>query len=280
MLSGPVRLGTVIPLLLATAGVGLLVGCGSNEGLSSASGGPKPSSSTSSAETKQSAGTSGSVPAAHSTRKAKRADTSGSVPAVEEMSVFSRPRTEADVLPKELSYRLDPHACTQWHRDHGGCVGDPIADESRLLLSGLGVRETSLYAWPTTNGWVCWAWPEGAGGCVLHFEDGPRRVGPMGIDPDEEGVGYPGTLVGVAPDDVAAAHVQVQGVHYAATVEGNGIFYELPDGACTYRAFESLTVTYRDGRIETVPIKWHHGPTLQDGRSLYPAGELNPTCAG
>jgi hypothetical protein len=127
---------------------------------------------------------------------------------------------------------------------------------------------------------VCYAWAEGAGGCLPHFTEGPRRVAPMGIDPDEEGIGYPGTLVGVVPDDVVSADVQVQGARYAATVEGNGIFYELPDGACTNWAFESLTVTYRDGGSDTVPINWHHGPTLLDGRSLYPAGELNPPCAG
>ena len=102
----------------------------------------------------------------------------------------------------------------------------------------------------------------------------------MGIDPDDLGVGYPGTLVGVVPDDVEAADVQVQGVLYPATVERNGIFYELPDGSCTNWAFESLTVTYRNGGSDTVPIKWHHGPTLLGGRNLYPAGELNPPCAG
>jgi hypothetical protein len=190
-------------------------------------------------------------------------DTGGAsdpVPAVKEMSVFSQPRTEADVLPSELSYRLKGHeGCPDAHLPVG-CPGDPLPEESRLLLSGLGVRSMSLYAWPTTKGWVCWAWAEGAGGCLRDFADGKTRVAFMGIDPDDGGIGYPGTLVGVVPDDVKAAQVQVDGVTQAAIVEGNGVFYELPDGSCTNWAFESLAATYRDGTSNTVPIRWHHGP--------------------
>jgi L-ascorbate metabolism protein UlaG (beta-lactamase superfamily) len=115
------------------------------------------------------------------------------------------------------------------------------------------VRKTKLYAWPTTNGWVCWAWAEGAGGCLHDFAHGESRTAFTGIDPDELGVGYPGTLVGVAPDDVEAAEVQVQSVRFAATVERNGIFYELPDGSCTNWVFESLTETYCGGGSHTRP---------------------------
>jgi hypothetical protein len=81
----------------------------------------------------------------------------------------------------------------------------------------------------------------------------------MGIDPDNEGIGYPATLVGVVPDDVTAAEVQVRGVAQAAIVESNGIFYELPDGSCTNWSFESLTATRRDGSSNMVPTKWHDG---------------------
>ena len=91
----------------------------------------------------------------------------------------------------------------------------------------------------------------------------------MGIDPDEEGVGYPGTLVSIVPDDVVSAEVQVRGVHHAAIVESNGVFYELTDSSCTMRAFESLTVTFRDGSSTTDPLEWHHG-----------GNELPETCAG
>jgi hypothetical protein len=181
------------------------------------------------------------------------------ITAVEEMSVFSRPRTEADVLPGGLGVPYRMH-CTEWHRDHGGCAGDGLGDESRLLLSGLGVRDVSLYAWPTTNGWVCWArvGEGGGGGCIRAFADARgTRIGFGGIDPHQPGSGYPGTLIGLLPDDVVAAPVQVDGVVQAAIVESNAIFYELPDSSCTNWAFESLTATYSDGRQDTVPISWH-----------------------
>jgi hypothetical protein len=200
--------------------------------------------------------------------------------AASEMRVFSRPRTDADVLPVDLSYRLKPHgerAC-EWQLAHlGSCEGGAVADESRLLLTDLGVRKTSLYAWPTTNGWVCWAWAEGAGGCIADFTTKQPRVAFMGIDPDDEGTGYPGTLVGVAADDVASAEVQVRGVRSAATLESNGVFYELTDASCTMRAFELLIATSRDGSSGSKAIDWAHGATL-DGE--HAANVLPEGCAG
>ena len=206
-------------------------------------------------------------------------EVSSSELAVNEMSVFSRPRTEEDVLPSRLLYRLKGNHCGEWQRSHDddGCIGEAIADQSRLLLTNLGVRETALYAWPTTNGWVCWAWAEGAGGCIPHFTAEQPRVAFMGIDPDDEGIGYPGTLVGIAADDVASAEVQVRGVRHAATVESNGVFYELIDSSCTMRAFEALTATSRDGSSGRRAIDWSHEATL-DGE--HPANVLPEGCAG
>jgi hypothetical protein len=199
-------------------------------------------------------------------------EVSSSEPAVNEMRVFSRPRTEEDVLPSRLFYRLKGNHCGEWQRSHdGGCIGEAIADQSRLLLTNVGVRETALYAWPTTNGWVCWAWAEGAGGCIAHFTVEQPRVAFMGIDPDDEGIGYPGTLVGIAADNVASAEVQVRGVRHAATVESNGVFYELIDSSCTMRAFEALIATSRDGSSGTRGIDWSHEATL-DGE--HPANVL------
>jgi hypothetical protein len=231
----------------------VLVGCGSADTRSSEAAGQDPSTSVSSVDASSPTDTT---------------DAPQSLPAVDDMSVFSRPRTEADVVPSELSYRLEVQRCSERERVRLGCPGDPIGDESGLLLSGLGVRRTSLYAWPTTNGWVCWAWAEGAGGCLSHFTQ-EHRVPFMGIDPDADGRGYPGTLVGVVPDDVAAAEVQVRRVRRAAIVQSNGIFYELPDGSCTYWALESLTTKYQDGSSDTDPIEWHEG-----------SSGLPETCAG
>ncbi len=70
-----------------------------------------------------------------------------STPAVLEMSVFSRPRTESNVLPDEYSYRLHSmRECGDWQRAHDACFGDQIGDESRLVLADLGQTHANLYA--------------------------------------------------------------------------------------------------------------------------------------
>ena len=189
-LSRPMGIGGWLRLPLAAMILAMAVGCGSVETRSSESPAQDPSTSVSSTDTLGSDATHAAP--------TNTGDASDPVPAVEEMSVFSRPRTEADVLPGGLGlpYRLE---CTEWHVAQGGCPGDPIADESRLLLSGLGVRKTSLYAWPTTNGWVCWAWDDGGGGCQPDFAQLRQSAGFIGIDPDDEGIGYPGRSLESSP---------------------------------------------------------------------------------
>jgi hypothetical protein len=191
----------------------------------------------------------------------KAQNASPSVPAVDEMSVFLRPRTGEDVLPSSLDYLLKGHQCDDWLRSQDRCPGEAKPEDSRLLLTNLGVRKTSLYAWPTTNGWVCVASDDGGASCTRDFRPGGRgtRTAYEGMDPDTDGVGAPGTLLGVVPDDVSAVKVKVGGVEYPAMVKNNGVFYELADGSCSFWAFQSLTTTYRDGTSDTVPIDWHIG---------------------
>lgn len=197
-----------------------------------------------------------------------------STPAVLEMSVFTRPRTESDVLPSAYSYRLGSMSCNDWLRAHDGCFGDDIPGQSRLLLAGLGETSASLYAWPMASGGVCLAWGAGSGLCAQHFpaED---RAAVTGIDPDAMGAGAPGTIVGVVPDDVVAARVTVHGIDHEALVQNNGLFYEFPDGADTCQAVDSVTISYRDGSSDTIPDEmigfgWISDPPAADTR---PAGD-------
>jgi hypothetical protein len=221
---------------------------------------------------------SGNDAASKGHEKAKTAgELTSSEPAVNEMSVFSRPRTEEDVLPSSLDYLMKGHRCDDWLRSQDRCPGDPIGDQSRLLLTNMGVGKNRLYAYPTTNGWVCWALADGGGGCVSHFRMEQPRIAYLGIDPDDEGTGGPGALVGIAPDDEVSADVQVLGVNHAATLESNGVFYELTDASCTMRAFEALTATARDGSSGRRAIDWAHGATM-DGE--HPANVLPEGCTG
>jgi hypothetical protein len=232
----------VFSLLALALSSGLILGCGTtNTGTSGEAGGASTSTALD-----------GSSPT-------EATDGSQSVPAVNEMGVFSRPGVESDVLPKEFAFRLEPTPCTEWHRSHFGCQGEAVADRSRLLLSGVGSRASDLYAWPTTNGWVCFAWEAGGGGggCTPHFET--SRASLVGVDPDGPGGGAPGSLVGLIPDDVVAVDITLRGTSHPATLGKNSLFYELPDGDCTVTAIDSLTITYRDGTSDTRPLEWGGG---------------------
>jgi hypothetical protein len=188
------------------------------------------------------------------------------------MSVFARPRTEADVMPRRLHYLLEPEErCPALGSTDAFCRGMNVPEESRLLLSDLGVRKTTLYAWPTSEGWVCWAWDAGAGGCTPDFARDDRVPAAMtGIDPDELGVGAPGVVVGIVPDDVVAASVKVDGIEYAAVVDRNGFFFELPTAECSPRSFDSVWLTFGDGHKE--------GKRLTLGGPVYPGDPPPPKC--
>jgi hypothetical protein len=268
----------VVSLLALALSSGLIVGCGTtNTGASGEAGGASSTTALDGSSSTEATDGSRPVPATNTgtSREARGAssstalddsssteatDGSQSVPAVDEMGVFSRPGVESDVLPKEFAFRLEPTDCTEWHRSHFGCQGEAVGDRSRLLLSGAGSRASDLYAWPTTNGWVCFAWEAGGGGggCTPHFER--SRASLVGVDPDGPGVGAPGSIVGLVPDDVVAVDVTIRGTSHPATLGKNSLFYELPDGDCKVTAIDSLTITYRDGTSDTRPLEWGGGP--------------------
>lgn len=175
-----------------------------------------------------------------------------SPPAALEMSVFTNPRTESDVLPSAYSFRLGSMSCTDWQRTHDACFGDDIAGQSRLLLAGLGETNSSLYAWPMTSGGVCWASGRGSGMCIKHFTP-DNRAAFTGMDPDTPGTGAPLTFVGIVPDGVVAARVTVRGFDDDALVQNNGFFYELSNAADVCQPVDSVTLFYRDGTSYTIP---------------------------
>jgi hypothetical protein len=176
--------------------------------------------------------------------------------AVDEMAVFARPAEDADVLPQQFAYRFerDPRPCPPLGPPMWGCLGEQLAGESRLLLSDLGEGDAKLYAWPTTEGYVCWGWDVGGGGCTPDFAQGNSRTSLLGTDSDPEGEGDPGALVGIVPDDVVAVAIGMDGVRYPARVESNGLYFEYPSARCTSASVESITVTFVDGSTDTSPL--------------------------
>lgn len=197
-----------------------------------------------------------------------------------EMSVFSRPRSDSDVLPGEYSFRLHSlRECDGWQRLHDACFGDHIGGESRLLFADLGETHANLYAWPTTSGGVCWATGRGEGLCLNHFTPADRGGAFTGMDADMPGTGAPQTIIGVVPDDVVAARVTVDGIDHDALVRDNGLFYELLDTALTCEAVDSVTLFYQDGSSDTIPHEMiGFGWIRPDNSPPPPADQDRPRC--
>jgi hypothetical protein len=193
-------------------------------------------------------------------------------PAVDEMRVFARPAEETDTLPRRFHDRLESIPCPALGPPMWGCIGEQLSGMSRLLLSDLGELEAELYAWPTTEGYVCWGWDAGGGGCAPDFALGDSRVSLLGTEPDPEGEGVPGALVGIVPDDVVAVAIGVDGVLYPAIVGNNGFFFEYPNARCTSAAIDSITVTFADGSTES--------RSLMLGDPPPPNAPAPPRCVG
>jgi hypothetical protein len=191
---------------------------------------------------------------------------SSKVPAVAEMSVFKRPRTAADVLPERSAARLEPLPCPEELRELGRCpYPAPIGDESRLLLSGLGVQQKSIYAWPMDDGSVCLGGAGGGSICSPRFRKGIRAE-IFGVDPPKvDGAGAPGAILGLIPDDVVAVDVVVLGMRRPATIGSNAFFYELPDASCGLSTFDAVVVTLRDGTVLSESVAWEDRPH-QEGK--------------
>ena len=116
-------------------------------------------------------------------------------------------------------------------------------------------KGAGLYATPTTLGAVCFYWSGGAGGCVEDL-DASGGVQFMGIDPDLEGSGAPGAVVGVASDSVRSVAAWSGKSRFEAVLASGGFLVELPNSDCSLTAVESVVVTHEDGATTDVPIVW------------------------
>jgi hypothetical protein len=174
----------------------------------------------------------------------------GSVPLTDALAVFSAPRSEPDELPSsnlvddleypDLSGRYDP--------------GELQGGQSRLLLDRAGRAKLSLYAIPTTKGWVC---------PVLVDPNDPFSSGGSGCD---EGL-YQGTALDMGGDDelshvyglladgVASVDVVVNGISRPATIGRNAFYFEVETPTlCQGPGFETILIRSAGGKTETIDL--------------------------
>jgi hypothetical protein len=181
-----------------------------------------------------------------------RAATAPSVPAAASMGALNRPATAADALPSEAAATADTLLNGAPSASSDANPGSLASSKSRLLLSGLGSRGASLYAIPTSKGAVCTVFngTYGSAGCFDRFtDDAPVSVDVR--DVDQVGGGLPAIVDGLAPSNVKAIDVTVDGRRHAATLANNAFFYELASSSAWPQA---VTITYRNGATRIVSL--------------------------
>lgn len=115
--------------------------------------------------------------------------------------------------------------------------------QGKKLMTGLGVRDATLYAWPTTKGHVCFYLADLAGTCPSRLT-ARLPVGAAVIDPDALGSGEPMIVMGLVTDDVSSVEVRAGGTASLARLANNAFFHEIDPEV---RAVDAVTVHYRNG---------------------------------
>lgn len=133
--------------------------------------------------------------------------------------------------------------------------GDVLVDQGRLLLSGLGPDNRSIYVFPTAKGGVCFVITGLSSGCKLAFPVGqPATIdGSVLYFPSDSGP--PAELAGLAKDDVTGVQVVVDGTPHDAVFGNDAWYYRFPDNQTPATAATELIVTLKDGSSTTVPTQ-------------------------
>jgi hypothetical protein len=183
-----------------------------------------------------------------------------SVPALANMSALSNPATPklARDAPVGSSNTLTGVASIITGNDSdipAGMVspGRAKLEGARVLLSKLGVNNRRIYAFPTDQDAVCAGLTDLDAGCLQGFNQDAPVSCTVG-DPDRAGSGDPGLVWGLAPDQVVAIAVVVNGTKHGATLENNAYFYELGNNTIPAKAITGLVLHYRDGTVKDMAI--------------------------
>lgn len=178
------------------------------------------------------------------------------LPAAKAMaSVFSHPSTGR--VPRAVVAAVTRMAKTVH-------VGTVIAKHGRLLLSDLGPKHRSIYAFPTTRGEVCYVITGhgparirgGLGsGCKKAFLVGePASIdgGSLYFPPTS---GPPAELAGLTKDGVRRVQVVVHGTPHRAVFGHDAWYFRFPNNHTSPTAAKKLVVTLEDGSTKTVPTR-------------------------
>ncbi len=168
-------------------------------------------------------------------------------PLAETLGAMSEPRGPSDELPDMAQGMLDGIA-----RAPGYDVGTPLEGRSRRLFAPSRGTGYTIYAVPTTMGWVCtigYTLPRGGGsaGC----EHGLYR----GVSIDVGGDDDTAHVAGLRADDVTAVDVVIDGESHPARLGRNAFSLELTMAAlCRGTGLEHLLIHRAGGTAATYPL--------------------------
>ena len=133
--------------------------------------------------------------------------------------------------------------------------GTAMADQVRLLATGLGRHRVSIYGIPTSGGAVCLLVDEVtySATCVDSFDSSGGNVQWLSY----YGEGTPPTVAGLAADTVTGVEIVAAGVARDALLRGNSFFWQRADPALTDPDIEALLAHQSDGSV--VRVNLHYG---------------------
>jgi hypothetical protein len=167
-------------------------------------------------------------------------------PVAKQMRVFAKPPLAPASVPAVVRQAEDRLA-----DGHGSAM----ADQVRLLASGLGKHRVAVYGIPTTGGAVCILVNEVtySATCVDSFDSSGGNVQWMSY----YGEGTPPTVAGLASDAVSGVQVVAAGVAHDAVLRGNTFFWQSADPALADDDVEALLARQSDGSVVRVDL--HYG---------------------
>lgn len=176
----------------------------------------------------------------------------GGQPSQDTLAIFRSPRGPEDVMPAPLARSAESLAGGIDVRE-ANRNGTIRTDESRLLLTRLGVQQADVYAFPSAKGLTCYTITTAGGGCQARFT-AELPVGVDIFDPDGAGRGVPTAVAGLVPNNVIAVSVVSGATTSPANFENNAYFFEANDAGTTV---DALVVTFSNGEETRIVL-----PTL------------------
>jgi hypothetical protein len=130
--------------------------------------------------------------------------------------------------------------------------GAALPNQTRRIAHGLGKNGMDIYAFPTTQGKVCWVEIESTpmGSCVPSFRFLKGEVATDVYSGDTA----PQTVTGLASNRVAAISVRVGDRLEPVTVSRNTFFWQAPSSDYTRGDIKGLVVRWHDGRTFDVNL--------------------------